>query len=182
MNKSFLLCLTLVMLIMFTSCSQSKSSGAQVGDTVLSDYTGMYENGTVFDTSIQKVAENNHIQQDKDFKPFQVTIGKRSTILGYEKSLVGMKVNDKKRVIIPPEAAYGLYNESAKDILPKEFFGESFSHIAVGQTIGLIGQDGTVHGATILSFNDTAAVVDLNHPLAGKTLIFDIEVKEIRHP
>ena len=128
-------------------------------------YKGTLENGEVFDTS-----EGRH--------PMEVEMGAGQVITGFEKALMGMAVNEKKNFTIEPEEAYGYRDESlthafARSEVPAEM------DVKVGQTIALSSPEGQQVPAQIVEADDQKVVVDLNHPLAGKTLTFDIEVVDI---
>lgn len=81
---------------------------AQKGDTVFVHYVGRFPGGKIFDTSMEKEARNAGLYNAaRDYKPLQVTLGTGKIIQGFEEALMGMKVNDEKDVVIPPERAYG---------------------------------------------------------------------------
>jgi len=126
------------------------------------DYKGTLDNGTVFDTNA-------------DRKPLEFQMGEGQIIKGVEENLMGMALNEKKTFTIAPEKAYGERDESlsqsfAKSDLPKE------SEPNPGQIIGLQSQDGHQIYGTITEVRDEDFSVDLNHPLAGKSLTFDVEI------
>jgi peptidylprolyl isomerase len=126
------------------------------------NYKGTLENGEVFDTS-----EGRH--------PMEVEMGAGQIIIGFEKALMGMAVNEKKNFTLEPEEAYGYRDEGlthsfARSEIPAEM------NIEVGQTVALSSPEGRQVPAQIIEADDQKVVVDLNHPLAGKTLTFDIEV------
>jgi peptidylprolyl isomerase len=132
------------------------------GHFVSVNYKGTLENGEVFDTS-----EGRH--------PMQVEMGAGQIITGFEKALIGMAVNEKKNFTLEPEEAYGYRDEGlthsfARSEVPAEM------NIEVGQTVALSSPEGRQVPAQIIEADDQKVVVDLNHPLAGKTLTFDIEV------
>jgi peptidylprolyl isomerase len=125
-------------------------------------YTGTLENGEVFDSS-------------KDRGPLEVEMGAGQVISGFEEALKGMALNEKKVITLEPEEAYGHRNENnmhtfARTEIPPEIDPQ------VGQILGLTTQDGQQFPALITQADDANVTVDLNHPLAGKTLNFDIEV------
>ncbi|MBW2516875.1 MAG: peptidylprolyl isomerase [Deltaproteobacteria bacterium] len=137
------------------------------GHFVSVHYKGTLENGEVFDTS-----EGRH--------PMEVEMGAGQVITGFEKALMGMAVNEKKNFTIKPEEAYGYRDESlthsfARSEIPAEM------NVEVGQTVALSSPEGQQVPAQIVEADDQKVVVDLNHPLAGKTLTFDIEVVGINH-
>jgi len=137
------------------------------GDTVKVHYTGKLEDGTVFDTS-------------KDREPLEFTIGSGDVIPGFEKSIVGMEVEGKKTITIPPEEAYGPRREELIWEKKRSDFPEKITP-AVGKQVGvrLNQSDAPLINATITDMNDDNVTLDANHPLAEKTLVFDIELVEI---
>src|SRR5207247_10877207 len=81
---------------------------AQKGDTVSVHYLGRFPGGKVFDTSMEKEAKSPGLYNAaRDYKPLQVTLGTGKVIVGFEEALMGMKVHEEKKVVIPPEKAYG---------------------------------------------------------------------------
>jgi len=81
---------------------------AQKGDTVAVHYVGKFPGGKVFDTSMKSEAEKAGLYSPaRDYKPLQVTLGSHQVITGFEEALMGMKVNETKEVVLPPEKAYG---------------------------------------------------------------------------
>ncbi len=81
---------------------------AQKGDTVSVHYLGRFPGGKVFDTSMEKEAKNAGLYNAaRDYKPLQVTLGTSKVIVGFEEALIGMKMNEEKEVVIPPEKSYG---------------------------------------------------------------------------
>ena len=81
---------------------------AQKGDTVSVHYLGRYPGGKVFDTSMEKEAKSAGLYNPaRDYKPLLVILGAGKVIRGFDEALIGMKVNEEKEVVIPPEKAYG---------------------------------------------------------------------------
>jgi len=133
---------------------------AKCGDTVKVHFTGRLENDEVFDTS-------------KDDQPFIFTIGTVKVIPGFEKGIVGMEVGETKTVIIPPEEAYGpRYEELVLDF-KKNAFSNNITFI-VGEQLKIRQKGGDPIKVTVADMDDDTVTFDGNHPLAGKTLIFDI--------
>ncbi|MBW9220744.1 peptidylprolyl isomerase [Methanothermococcus sp. SCGC AD-155-M21] len=146
------------------------------GSTVSVDYIGMFENGTVFDTSIKSVAEENGIYNpNREYKPINFTVGTGQLIEGFEKEVLGMHIGENKRIKIPPEEAYGPVREDLIIPIPIESFIEANITPVVGSYIYVRGQP-----AKIVEVNNTHVVLDLNSPMAGKTLIFNITVVDIK--
>ena len=126
------------------------------------DYKGTLQNGEVFDTS-----EGRH--------PLEVQIGAGQIIPGFEKALMGMSLNEKKVFTLDPEDAYGHKDDSLTHSFPRKDVPAEVNP-EVGQTVALCSPEGQQVPAMITDVDDEKVVVDLNHPLAGKTLTFDIEV------
>ena len=129
-------------------------------------YTGKLKDGSVFDSSV-------------DREPLNFTVGEGKLIPGFEQGIVGMGVNEKKLIEIPFNEAYGevkeeLIQEVSKSNLPSDLTPE------VGMQLQSNGQDGSTILVTIVKVEEDKVVVDANHPLAGKDLLFDIEVVEIK--
>ncbi len=141
-------------------------SQVKENDTVKVHYTGKLADGQVFDSSEGK-------------EPIEFTLGQGQLIPGFEKGLIDMKINEKKTINIPKDEAYGepreeLVQEVEKSQLPEEIKPE------VG--MGLVSKtpDGREMNLVVAEVKDETIVVDGNHPLAGKDLIFDLEVVEIK--
>ncbi len=138
---------------------------AKCGDTVKVHFTGRLENDEVFDTS-------------KDDQPFIFTTGTEEVIPGFEKAIFGMEVGEKKTVIIYPEEAYGpRYKESVLDFKKNEFSNNIT--FVVGEQLKIRQKDRDPIKVTVADMDDDTVTFDGNHPLAGKTLIFDIHLVAI---
>ncbi len=234
---------------LLTGCSLS-SEVVELGDLVTLNYVGKLEDGKVFDTSLRDVAENPLIQKagffvpKRSYTPFTFKVGMGSVIAGFEEGVLGMKIDESKEVVIPPEKGYGLRDETLVEIRPRTFLidvVESVPKIDIVEETGLtefemnqsiewrdwrariiavtndsvilknevtetvinteIGtiqvkvETGTITqtftpdpdkvitsdaGSARLSIiNDTHFMVDYNHPLAGRTLTFEITLVSI---
>lgn len=133
----------------------------QTGDTVIVNYTGRLEDGTIFDSSLNEGRE-----------PLTSTLGQGQLIPGFENGLIDMIVGETKTIEIEPENAYGEYNPEMTTIVSRGQVPES---IQVGETL----QGNTPNGLIIVKVvevTDESVTLDANHPLAGKKLIFDLEV------
>ena len=135
-------------------------------DTVKIHYTGKLEDGQVFDSSLER-------------EPIEFTIGGGQIIPGLEKGLIDMEVNEKKTIQIPQTEAYGdiqkeLFQEIPKDQLPQEITPE------VGMGLVAKNPDGSERQLRVAEVKEESIIIDANHPLAGKDLIFDVEVVEIK--
>ena len=133
------------------------------GSKVKFDYT-LTVDGKVADTSAGR-------------GPLEYTHGAGQIIAGLEKELLGMNVGDKKSVEVSPEEGYGKVLEEAIRRVPKQAIGGA-ENIKVGDMVGA-SNAGHTFRAVVKEITDTEVVLDFNHPLAGKTLHFDVEIKEI---
>jgi len=133
----------------------------KAGDNVSVNYTGKVENGEVFDTSLTPGRE-----------PLAFTTGAGQMIKGFDAAVIGMKVGDKKTITISPTEGYGVINEDNKQLIPKENLPSQDYN--VGQVL-VVGQ----YRLKIYEINDANVLASVNHFLAGKTLIFDIELVSI---
>jgi peptidylprolyl isomerase len=137
---------------------------AKNGDRVKVNYEGKLKDGTVFGSSI-------------DHEPLEFKIGENNLIEAFEGAVVGMDVNESKTFEVPSKDAYGEYrdelvlsverSELPPDVEPK-----------MGERVELVRDELTLT-ATITEVSDDKITLDVNHPLAGKDLIFDIELLEI---
>lgn len=169
---------SLLLILSLSGCVSDVNGGPVVknGSTVSVDYIGMFENGTVFDTSIKSVAEENGIYNpNREYKPINFTVGTGQLIEGFEKGVLGMHIGENKRIKIPPEEAYGPVREDLIIPVPIEYFREANITPVIGSYIYVRGQP-----AKIVGVNNTHVVLDFNNPMAGKTLIFNITVVDIK--
>ena len=127
-------------------------------------YSGRLEDGTIFDTSIAEGRE-----------PLEVKLGEGQLIKGFESGLLGMTEGDKKTIEIESEDAYGEPNPEFINEIPKQNVPEG---VKVGENLQGMGPMGPVN-VKVVSVNEETVTLDANHPLAGKKLIFDLEVLEI---
>jgi len=135
------------------------------GRFVKLDYTGTLKNGDVFDSS-----RNAH--------PIEVEVGAGRVIKGFEDALLGMAEKEKKTFTLSPEEAYGPRNESMEQSFMRSELPQGFDP-QVGQVLALRNPQGGQLPAKVKHADEEKITVDLNHPMAGKTLTFEVEVLEI---
>lgn len=138
------------------------------GNKVKVEYEGKLEDGKVFDTS----------EHDGHQHPLEFEVGKNQVIKGFEEAVVGMDLNEEKEVTIPKEKAYGEPNPKLVSKIPREKL-PSEQEPKKGMMLQAGLPDGRKVPAVITEVTDKEVTIDLNHPLAGKTLIFKIKVVEI---
>ena len=132
--------------------------------TVTVNYTGRLEDGVVFDSSL-----------NEGRTPLKATLGQNQLIPGFERGLVDMEVGDKKTIEIPYLEAYGEYNESLVGEVEKAKVPEN---VQVGTMLQTQSPNGPMN-VKVVEIKEDVVVLDANHPLAGKNLIFDLEVVEV---
>lgn len=135
---------------------------AQTGDIVRIHFTGRLENGAVFGSS-----END--------EPIPLTLGSERMIAGLDRALVGMQVGEKKTVTIPAEEAFGPQRPELLQQVPRTALPENAK---VGDRLSARSGDSDLY-VWVRALDEDTAVVDANHPLAGQTIIFDIEMVAI---
>ena len=179
-NK-FILILIVFSIFIYGCQKQVEDDGTvKAGDTVLVDYAGGYDNGTLFDTSILEAAEAAGIlDPNRVYQPLRVVVGQGQVINGFDEALLGMREGDSKTVTIPPQNAYGLYDENAVRQISLEDFGDGAKDAEVGQRLVLNSPEGRSL-VLIKEINEENITVDFNHPLAGETLTFAIILRDIQ--
>ncbi|MFQ5602736.1 MAG: peptidylprolyl isomerase [bacterium] len=140
-------------------------SKATQGDTVVVHYTGKLEDGSIFDSSIER-------------EPLQFTIGDGQLIPGFEQGIIGMAPGESKSITIPPESAYGEHNAELVWEIDKKELPDGLN-AEIGQKLQSVQNDGKKIIMTVMGVSDSSVTLDANHPLAGKELIFDIQLMEI---
>ena len=142
-----------------------KKRKAMKGRTVNVHYVGTFDDGTEFDNSRTRGQTLNF------------TVGSGQMISGFNDAVVGMTQGETKKITLAPEQAYGLHNPEATSVVPKEAFGADFP-FEIGGMVQGNGPQGPFL-AKIESVTDTEVTLDLNHPLAGKELNFEIELVSV---
>lgn len=140
-------------------------SKAKNGDKVKVHYTGRLKTGEQFDSS-------------KGKEPLSFTVGAGQMIKGFDNAIPGMEVGEKKTVDIAPEDAYGPVNEEAIIEFPKSNIPDTIK-VEPGMQLQLQSQSGQPVPVVVKEVKDDTVVLDANHQLAGKDLVFDIELMDI---
>lgn len=135
------------------------------GDTIRIHYVGRLEDGTVFDSS-----ENR--------SSLEFTVGDGEVIPGLEHGVIGMNLGETKTITIPPDLGYGPYLKERVFEMERKKIPGNFD-IEVGLRLQMYRADGMPIMATVVGISEDTLTMDCNHPLAGKTLIFETTVKEI---
>jgi peptidylprolyl isomerase len=141
-------------------------SQAEKGSTVKVHYTGTLTDETVFDSS-----------RERD--PLEFTLGEGQMIKGFDEAVQGMKVGETKKVTVPTDEAYGPKQDEAMVTVSKTQLPEGMEP-AVGMQLEATQQDGRKQLLVVADVKEEDVVLDANHPLAGKDLVFDIELVDVK--
>jgi peptidylprolyl isomerase len=136
---------------------------ASTGDVVRVNYRGTLVDGTEFDSSEGRA-------------PLEFTLGDGSVIDGFDEGVTGLEVGEKRTVSIAPEQAYGPKNATLVQRVEADVFAED---PYVGGHLNLVAPDGGMLPGIITAVDEDGVEIDFNHPLAGQTLVFEIELVEI---
>jgi FKBP-type peptidyl-prolyl cis-trans isomerase SlyD len=137
------------------------------GSTVQLEYTLKDGAGTVLDSN-------------KGQSPLTYTQGERQIMPGLEKELVGLHAGEEKKVVLNPEEAYGPADPSAQTEVPKNLLPPEA--LTVGARLLARNAAGEQRPVTVKEIKEQTVILDLNHPLAGKTLVFDLKVLGVEPP
>ncbi|HEY8132111.1 MAG TPA: FKBP-type peptidyl-prolyl cis-trans isomerase, partial [Thermoanaerobaculia bacterium] len=134
---------------------------AKRGDTVHVHYTGSLEDGTIFDSSESRA-------------PIVLTLGGGDVIPGFEEAIVGMSIGDKKIETIDVQRAYGDRRDDLIFRVDRERL-PSDEELLVGDVLRVGFPDGGSTTVQVTAVDGDTVTLDANHPLAGKTLVFELE-------
>jgi len=139
---------------------------AKTGDKVQVHYHGRLVDGTTFDSSAGR-------------QPLEFEVGSGMVIKGFDEGVSGMSVGDKKTISIPPDEAYGPRQEEMVIEFPITNFPPDIKP-EVGMTLNMHSENGQEIPVVITAITEEAVTLDANHPLAGQTLVFDLELVDIK--
>ncbi|MGV8141348.1 MAG: FKBP-type peptidyl-prolyl cis-trans isomerase [Candidatus Woesearchaeota archaeon] len=146
-----------------------KPKKVEKGVLVAVEYVGKLKSGEEFDNS-------------KSHGPIQFVVGNGQVIPGFDKAVLGMKVGDKKKFTIPKGEAYGDTNPAMVQVIPLEKIPEHVrSQLKVGGFLVMQSPTGQQVPVKIIKLDATNVTLDMNHPLAGQDLTFDIKIVDINH-
>jgi len=146
--------------------TENNTTTANNDSNVTIHYKGSLEDGSEFDNSYTRG------------EPITVTLGSGQLIPGFNDAVVGMTTGETKTITLSPEDAYGEVNPEAKTQIAKSNFPSDLE-LTTGMAIPLRDQLGRVALGKLIEHDDENVTIDLNHPLAGQTLQFDIELLEV---
>lgn len=159
--------LLIVLSLLLVACSKPIGPVAEIGDKVTIEYESKYANGSIFDRSA-----------DYDV-PVTFTIGNKEVFPGIERTAIGMHKGETKKVLLTPEAAYGLDNPNKIELIPLEEFPRG-SKVRIGMNLPATDRStGEIVQGRIINVTPDGILVDFNNPLAGESLWMKVTVKEV---
>ncbi len=128
--------------------------------------------------SLTEAGSSEVIDSNDNTNPLEFITGKGRLIIGLERALAGMNEGDSADVMVKAEEAYGEYNPEALQTIPADQF--TGIDLKEGMTLYGQGEHGQTVQVTVKSFDSESVVIDHNHPLAGKDLMFSVTVASVR--
>lgn len=146
------------------------------GDFILIDYVArIKETGEILDLTLEEVAKKEKFaRSDGIYEPMLVVVGKNWVLKGLDEELEKMNINETKVIEIPPEKAFGKRDPKKIKVVSVRELPKEGGPIRVGSVVAIGDAEGTV-----LSIGGGRAVVDFNHPLAGKTIIYEVTIRGV---
>ena len=141
--------------------AKKENKVVEAGNKVKVHYTGTLDDGSEFDSSNGR-------------EPLEFVAGSGHVIKGFDDGVIGMKLNEDKKVHIKAEDAYGSRDAKLVQNIPNSVLGGK--KFEKGQMLTLKSPDGQIIRALVIELTKDGVMIDLNHPLAGKNLNFDIKV------
>lgn len=139
----------------------------KLGSTVRLTYTGTLKDGTVFGYA-------------KAEEPMEFQTGMELVIDGLEREIMKMEAGEKKTFTVGMYDAYGEYLDDFVNVVPVE--NVPLKNIEIGNRIWLAGDDGNKFPVKVLDINAKEVTFDMNHPLAGEDLTFEVEILSVEEP
>ncbi len=140
------------------------------GDLVALNYEGRFEDGEVFDSSSHGGHEH----------PLEFVAGEGHVVPGFDKAVIGMSKGEEKEFTISPNEAYGERNSDLEQKVPRSQLPKE-QEPEVGMVIVASTPEGEQFPVQITAVDKETVTIDLNHPLAGKTLVFKIKILDVNH-
>lgn len=144
--------------------NENTSAKASAGDSVQVAYKGTLDDGEVFDAS------------DRHGEPLTFVIGEEAVLAGFENAVIGKAVGEENTITLSPNEAYGERNSDLQQVVPRKEIPEN---VVKGATFIARLPDGQEIPVHIADVSEETVTLDMNHPLAGRTLHFWIKVVSI---
>lgn len=138
--------------------------GVSKGDTITVHYLGRFDTGEEFDSSFTR-------------DPVVFTVGTGQVVDAIDEGIEGLEPGERRLIRVTPENGFGEKREELVRTVPRQLLGDQM--VVPGEAVEIQTDDGQVLVAEIRSIDENTVTFDLNHPLAGKTLEFEIELLAI---
>jgi peptidylprolyl isomerase len=138
---------------------------AKMNNRVKVHYKGSLQDGTVFDSSEGR-------------EPLEFVIGQGTVIPGFEKGVMGMCEGDTKVISIQSEDGYGAYRDDLIGVVDRSRIPDDID-LKIGMILQVRSPEGGVTNVIVSKITDTDVTLDMNHPLAGKELLFEVRLLEV---
>jgi len=143
-------------------------------DFIELDYTGKLEDGTVFDTTLESVAKENHLHDEKmKYEPLVICVGEKQLLPGLDDALQGAEIGKEHEIILTPESAFGKREVKNIRVVPLGTFKEHNVQPQPGLQIDIDGQRGVV-----TRVSGGRVIVNFNHPLAGRKVVYTVKINK----
>tara|TARA_Y100000310_G_scaffold332942_1_gene409512 strand:+ start:763 stop:1509 length:747 start_codon:yes stop_codon:yes gene_type:complete len=153
---------------------ENVSNKISVHDFIEVEYTGKLTDDTVFDTNDQKIAQENGIfSQQMKYEPTLICVGERQLIPGLDAALIDKEVGKSYQIELPPEDAFGKKDIKKIRLVPLADFRAKNINPQPGMQVDMDGQV-----ATIIRASGGRIMVNFNHPLAGRPVVYDIKINK----
>jgi peptidylprolyl isomerase len=138
------------------------------------------ENGNIVKMHYDAKVGDCLIDTSRDNDPVEFKVGDGQVLEGLDEAVVGLDTGDKKTVVVPPEKAYGKRKDGLTQKIPRDKSREPPGGVKEGNVVHYKTQEGDNLYATITKVEDDNLTLDLNHPLAGQTINFDLEIVDVK--
>ncbi len=150
------------------------SNKIAIHDFIEVEYTGKLTDGTVFDTNDKKIAQDNGIfSAQMKYEPTIICVGERQLIGGLDAALIDKEIGKDYTIDLPPEEAFGKKDIKKIRLVPLAEFRKKNINPQPGMQIDMDG-----HVATIIRASGGRIMVNFNHPLAGRPVVYDIKINK----
>jgi FKBP-type peptidyl-prolyl cis-trans isomerase SlpA len=122
--------------------------------------------------------DGSEVDSNFDRDPVDFTVGDGSLLPGFERLLFGMGAGDRQVFTVTPEAAFGQHNENNIQVMSRDTFDDDVD-LEVGLVLSFADAAGAELPGMVLAFDDSEVSIDFNHPLAGRTILFDVLVHRV---
>jgi len=150
-----------------------------VNEVIGKGEAGMIENGRKVSFEYTLTVDGEIVDSSEGHEPFTYTHGEKSIIPGLASQMEGLKEGDERTIIVGPEDAYGVIDEAAFQEVPKTQLPQGVD-LEIGTQLQAASPDGNVIVVRVAEVRDASVILDFNHPLAGKTLEFQVKILSIQ--